>query len=118
MSAYLVNGRHVDQDDAAFPSEMAMAHLRHARPRCLCRPDGIEMYVAKARNKLVLKRMPYTGPSHAPLCRSFAADIPLAWMLKSREQSWPTRRRDKSQDVLESKSASPAAVGEGSLARR
>jgi hypothetical protein len=70
MASFLICERRLRDDDPSLARAMAVAHLRHERPRCLCTPDGIEMYVAKAAHGFVLKRMPYTGLRHAALCRS------------------------------------------------
>lgn len=43
------------------------------RPRCLCVPAGVEMYVAQLR-EFVVKRMPNTGDRHHPRCPSFEPD--------------------------------------------
>ena len=43
------------------------------RPRCLCVPGGVEMYVAKHR-QYVVKRMPDTGKHHHPGCSSYEPD--------------------------------------------
>ena len=70
MASFLICERRLRDDDPSLARALAVAHLRHERPRCLCTPDGIEMYVAKAGHGFVLKRMPYTGLRHAALCRS------------------------------------------------
>jgi hypothetical protein len=70
MASFLICERRLRDDDPALARAMVVAHLRHERPRCLCTPDGIEMYVAKAGHRFVLKRMPYTGVRHSALCRS------------------------------------------------
>jgi len=43
------------------------------RPRCLCVPEGVEMYVARHR-QYVVKRMPGTGGRHHPQCPSYEPD--------------------------------------------
>ncbi len=45
-------------------------HDTSQRPRCLCVPGGVEMYVARHRQFLV-KRMPETGSQHHASCPSF-----------------------------------------------
>ena len=51
---------------------LAAAHTDRARPLCLCRPDGVAMYVAKiGPDKHVIKRMPDSGLEHAPRCASY-----------------------------------------------
>jgi len=50
----------------------ALAHVYDTpeRPRCLCVPGGVEMYVALHR-QFVVKRMPDSGNTHHPGCPSF-----------------------------------------------
>ncbi|MEV5003926.1 DUF1173 domain-containing protein [Nocardioides sp. LML1-1-1.1] len=51
---------------------LAAAHTDRVRPLCLCRPDGVAMYVAKiGPDKYVIKRMPDSGLEHAPRCASY-----------------------------------------------
>ena len=67
-------GGHVWQlTDPGLQEALAQIHDTAERPRCLCMPDGIEMYVARHRQYLV-KRMPDTGKRHHPLCPSYEPD--------------------------------------------
>ncbi len=51
---------------------LAAAHTERVRPLCLCRPDGVAMYVAKiGPDKYVIKRMPDTGLAHTHRCASY-----------------------------------------------
>ena len=51
---------------------LAAAHTDRIRPLCLCRPDGVAMYVAKVGpEKFVIKRMPDTGLAHTHRCASY-----------------------------------------------
>lgn len=51
---------------------LAAAHTDRVRPLCLCRPDGVAMYVAKiGPDKYVIKRMPDSGLEHAHRCASY-----------------------------------------------
>lgn len=51
---------------------LAAAHTDRVRPMCLCRPEGVAMYVAKiGAEKYVIKRMPDTGLAHAHHCTSY-----------------------------------------------
>lgn len=49
---------------------LAAAHANGTRPRCLCIPAGIEMYIARRKNTFYLARRPGTGMLHAPDCPS------------------------------------------------
>jgi hypothetical protein len=51
---------------------LATAHTDRVRPLCLCRPDGVVMYIAKiGPDQYVIKRMPDTGLAHAHHCASY-----------------------------------------------
>lgn len=57
-------------DDPDLQAALAAVYDTPERPRCLCRPGGIEMYIARHRY-FVVKRMPETGCRHHPGCPSF-----------------------------------------------
>ena len=59
-------------DTSAPDIQDLLAHVYETpeRPRCLCVPGGVEMYVARHR-QFVVKRMPETGCRHHPSCPSF-----------------------------------------------
>ncbi|HEY1092100.1 MAG TPA: DUF1173 family protein, partial [Burkholderiaceae bacterium] len=61
-----------------FTEAIALAYSRRRRPRCLCCPEGIEMYVARLRDGYIVKRMPETGSRHAPDCASFEPPTKLS----------------------------------------
>ena len=65
-----INGRVLATDDAQLQDALARVHETPERPRCLCVPGGVEMYVARHR-LFVVKRMPDTGSRHDPACPSF-----------------------------------------------
>ncbi len=60
-------------DDDRLQDALAAVYESQERPRCLCVPGGIEMYVARHR-EYVVKRMPETGKQHHPDCSSFEPD--------------------------------------------
>lgn len=60
-------------DDPGLQDVLARVHDSAERPRCLCVPGGVEMYVARHHRYLV-KRMPDTGKAHHPACPSYEAD--------------------------------------------
>lgn len=59
-----------DADDPLLQGQLAKFHERGQRPRCLCMPKGVPMYVARHQSFLV-KRMPGTGSQHHPDCPSY-----------------------------------------------
>lgn len=74
--AYLVGGRRMDTESPGLADAVAEAYAAHGRPRCLCRPGGVEMYVAWSSAGYLLKRMPNTGCQHAADCPSYEpADV-------------------------------------------
>jgi len=65
-----ITGRVLATDDPQLQDALAHVHDTPERPRCLCVPGGVEMYVARHR-VFVVKRMPDTGSRHDPACPSF-----------------------------------------------
>jgi hypothetical protein len=63
-------GRVIDAGDPRLQELLAGIRESSTRLRCMCVPDGVEMYVAFHRQYLV-KRMPDSGPRHHPTCPSF-----------------------------------------------
>lgn len=68
---FLIQGRVYLADDGALQQVLSALHdSTGQRPRCLCRGDGVEMYVAW-HGRYLVKRMPGTGDRHHPQCPSF-----------------------------------------------
>ena len=65
-----IRGRVLQSDDAGLQEALAAIHDTPERPRCLCVPGGVEMYVA-FHHRYVAKRMPDTGSRHHPSCASY-----------------------------------------------
>ena len=74
---YFVRGRTFASADAALQDALAQVYESSERPRCMCVPGGIEMYVAK-HAEFVIKRMPGTGHRHHPICDSFEPEAALS----------------------------------------
>jgi Protein of unknown function (DUF1173) len=70
-AVYEIAGRRFSSDAPGFAQAIAEAHAAHHRPRCLCQPHGVEMYVARLGAGYIVKRMPDTGCQHAPECPSY-----------------------------------------------
>lgn len=70
-ATYSIAGVQYDEGCPGFVDAIARAHASQRRPRCMCRPGGIETYVAKLNDGYVVKRMPETGGLHAPSCPHF-----------------------------------------------
>jgi len=71
MATYSIGQSRLTDEDDGFEAALAEAHAARQRPRCLCRDDGVEMYVARYGDSFVVKRMPYTGSEHALDCSSY-----------------------------------------------
>ncbi|GGC22981.1 DUF1173 family protein [Pseudoduganella buxea] len=69
-STYFIRGYRLAGDDGQLQSALQYIHGSAERARCMCVPGGVEMYVAKF-HQFVLKRMPGTGPLHAPHCEHY-----------------------------------------------
>lgn len=68
---YDIGGQQWMKGAPGFAEAIAKAYVAHQRPRCLCAPDGTEMYVARLGEGYIVKRMPDTGNHHAPDCPSY-----------------------------------------------
>ncbi|RFB76647.1 DUF1173 family protein [Methylovirgula sp. 4M-Z18] len=72
MTRYIqIDGYRLATDDTNFQSKLEWAYKAHSRPLCLCQSGGVPMYIARADDKFVLKRMPLSGEQHAPQCESY-----------------------------------------------
>jgi hypothetical protein len=69
-----IRGRVWMAGEAGIQEALASVYGTPERPRCLCMPGGIEMYVAHLRD-FVVKRMPNAGGQHHPRCGSFEPDV-------------------------------------------
>lgn len=73
MPHYRFNSHEYSINDPSWPRVLQKAYVTGVRPLCLC-SQGVEllvMYIAKFRDKHVLKRMPNTGYMHAPHCEHY-----------------------------------------------
>jgi hypothetical protein len=71
MANYLVENTTIDTDDDAAEARLADLHKRGIRLLCTCTTPPLEMYLAKTSSSFIPKRMPGTGPRHAPTCTSY-----------------------------------------------
>ncbi|MBK8631801.1 MAG: DUF1173 family protein [Sphingomonadales bacterium] len=86
---YKFGGDVLASDDPKFLSRVALAHSRRIRPFCMCLGvgDGIEVYVARRFEKYHLKRMPNSGPAHAPGCDHYEPHDDLTGLGQLRGQA-------------------------------
>jgi len=78
VSTLNIEGMPLAPSSPGFAEAIAQAYSRRRRPRCLCCPEGIEMYVARLGEGYIVKRMPETGNRHAPDCPSFEPSAELS----------------------------------------
>lgn len=67
-----------EMSDPAITAALASIYGTKVRPFCDCRPGGVEMYIARVTGKFAVKRMPNTGPDHAPNCDSYEPPAELS----------------------------------------
>jgi len=65
-----VIGRTFAAGEPALQDALAALYDTPERPRCMCVPGGIELYISK-RSTFVLARMPGTGGQHHPSCHDY-----------------------------------------------
>lgn len=70
---FSIKGHVIGADDPQLQEALAKVYDTPERPRCLCMPGGVEMYVARHR-QFVVKRMPDSGSTHHPGCPSYAPE--------------------------------------------
>lgn len=71
---FTIKGRVIGSGDARLQDALAAVYDTPERPRCLCVPGGVEMYVARHR-QFVVKRMPDSGSAHHPGCPSYEPEV-------------------------------------------
>lgn len=74
---FAIRGKVWDAADPCLQDALAEVHEATERPRCLCVPRGVEMYVARHHRYLV-KRMPESGKDHHPSCPSYEPEGALS----------------------------------------
>ena len=80
-TVYEIGGQRFEVASSGFADSIANAHAAHQRPRCLCTPQGVEMYVARlagSHGGYIVKRMPDTGTRHAYDCPSYEPPADLS----------------------------------------
>lgn len=80
-TVYKIGGQRFEVASSGFAESIANAHAAHQRPRCLCTPEGVEMYVARLAGPhggYIVKRMPDTGCRHDCDCPSYEPPADLS----------------------------------------
>lgn len=75
---YALGDEVVSPGSVGFEEALARVHLRHGRPRCMCQPEGVPMYIARLGDGFIVKRMPFTGHCHAPGCGSYEPPLEMS----------------------------------------
>lgn len=70
MLNYLFGGHAYSPDHPQWQRVLQKAYASKLRPLCLCHASStqIPLYIALSRGQYQLKRMPYSGSTHAPHC--------------------------------------------------
>ena len=73
MSKYLFVGHVYSPDHESWQRILQKGYTTRLRPVCLClvQGEGPELYIALTRGQYLLKRLPYSGPLHAPHCEHY-----------------------------------------------
>jgi hypothetical protein len=69
-ATYFIKGQLHASGDPSLQQALARVYDSSERPRCMCVPGGVELYVARHDDYLI-KRMPGTGGLHHVTCHSF-----------------------------------------------
>lgn len=78
MRRFRIGNQIFDEGTSTIEQALSEAFARKERPLCLCREPGLEMYVARAGDRHVVKRMPNTGGQHDPSCDSYEPPYELS----------------------------------------
>lgn len=71
MSTYLIGSETITAHSEGLQDVLLRARAAGLRPRCLCTPAGVGMYLAKVAGRYIIKRMPGSGADHEPDCESY-----------------------------------------------
>jgi hypothetical protein len=121
MTLFL-NGKPLVIDSEAGQRALTAAHGAGTRVECQCRMPAPEMYIAATAGKLIVKRMPGTGPDHAIDCPSFLPPEELSGLAQVQASAitedpddgtttlklgFPLRKNSKSRTAPEQTGAKP-----------
>lgn len=72
MGEYLIDSMRLTKEHPMYQQALETAYAEKSRPLCLCKSDGVPMYIAKlGPNEFLIKRMPNTGNQHHIDCESY-----------------------------------------------
>jgi hypothetical protein len=78
MRQFRIGGSLYGEDMPELQEVLTAAHERRERPLCMCRGDGLPMYIARMGSLYVIKRMPFSGGEHDPSCASYESPYELS----------------------------------------
>ena len=61
----------IEETAADLQKALADAYRERIRPLCLCKEGGLAMYIAQLGEQYIVKRMPFSGGGHDPVCPSY-----------------------------------------------
>jgi hypothetical protein len=78
MRQFRIGGSVYAEDSPELQEALTAAHQRLERPLCMCRGDGLPMYIAHMGSLYAIKRMPLSGGEHDPSCASYESPYELS----------------------------------------
>lgn len=75
---YKINEEVLRGDESSFESRLASAHKQKIRPLCLCKPVGLEVYIAHVGTHYIVKRLPGSGSEHGSDCTHYEAPLSIS----------------------------------------
>jgi hypothetical protein len=67
---FVIKGVQYEAGSEGLQLALQQIYNTNESPYCMCRPDGVQMYVAKYA-AFVIKRLPETGKEHHPSCQAY-----------------------------------------------
>jgi hypothetical protein len=73
VQRYFFHDREISSKDSSWEVSLQQAHALQSRLYCLCKRHSqkVALYVTKLNQSYFLKRMPLSGPLHAPQCAHY-----------------------------------------------
>ena len=78
MATFRFGDHLLSHNQDGFQAALAEAYRAKLKPECMCREPHPLMYVCHYGDQYLIKRMPYSGVSHAPDCDSFESPAELS----------------------------------------
>ncbi|MBB6469047.1 hypothetical protein HNQ96_004936 [Aminobacter lissarensis] len=78
MRQFRIGGSLYGENAPELQKVLAAAYERRERALCMCRGDGLPMYIARMGSLYAIKRMPLSGGEHDPPCASYESPYELS----------------------------------------